>query len=78
MKNTAFNLLNLELNMSNDTNTWPELAENLYQRLTERGAEISYTYEDFEVDIPSSTGDASKSARWKMNGTLKITTQDRS
>ena len=63
--------------MSADTNTWPELAEALYQRLTERGAEIAYTYENFEVDIPSATGNASSAARWKMNGTLKITTQDR-
>jgi len=62
--------------MSTETHTWPELAEALYDKLTGRGAEISYTYEDFEVDVPSSTADGAKSAHWKLNGTMKITTRD--
>lgn len=57
-----------------DTNTWPELAIGLYDKLNERNAEIAYDFEDFEIAIPSSTrGDAEK-ASWKLNGTLKITT----
>ena len=38
-----------------DTTNWPELAIGLYDRLTGRQAEIAYAFEDFSVDIPSST-----------------------
>jgi len=63
--------------MTTETHTWPELAEALYERLTGHGTEISYTYEDFEIDVPSSTADNAKSAHWKLNGTLKITTSEK-
>ena len=62
--------------MSTETHTWPELAESLYDKLTGRGAEISYTYDNFEIDVPSGSGDNAKSAHWKLNGTMKITTRD--
>ena len=58
------------------TTTWPELAIGLYDKLTGRDAEISYQFEDFEVDVPSRAGDSSQSARWRMNGTLRVTTRD--
>ncbi|MEM1158294.1 MAG: hypothetical protein AAF649_00950 [Verrucomicrobiota bacterium] len=65
--------------MSNDshTNTWPELAIGLYDKLTGRNAEITYTFEDFEVLVPSGTGPDANHAQWKANGTLKISTRDR-
>lgn len=37
------------------THTWPELAEALYDKLTGRGAEITYTYDDFVVDVPQNS-----------------------
>lgn len=62
--------------MANETTTWPELAIGLYDKLTGRGAEITYEFENFEVDIPSSTANDAKTAHWKMNGKLKIRTTD--
>lgn len=59
-----------------ETRTWPELAIGLYDKLTGRGAEISYTFEDFEVHVPSSASKDAVHAKWKMNGTVKITTKD--
>jgi len=59
-----------------DTTTWPDLAIGLYDRLTGRGAEISYNFEDFELSIPSSASPDAEHARWKMNGTLRITTRN--
>lgn len=59
-----------------DTKTWPELAIGLYERLTERNAEIAYKFENFEVGIPSSTGDNAEHAHWKMSGAIRITTRD--
>jgi len=68
----------LEKDMSEHTGTtnWPELAIGLYDRLTGRQAEISYEFQNFSVDIPSSTSADAEHAHWKMNGTLRISTQD--
>ena len=59
-----------------DTRTWPELAIGLYDKLTGRGAEITYEFDDFELFVPSGTGDQAEHARWKMNGTIRIRTRD--
>ncbi len=59
-----------------DTKTWPDLAIGLYDRLTGRGAEITYEFEDFEVLIPSSAAPDATHAKWKMNGIIKIRTRD--
>jgi len=62
--------------MANETSTWPELAIGLYDKLTGRGAQITYEFENFELHVPSSTSDDAVSAKWKMNGTLKVRTTD--
>ena len=65
------------MNANATTTNWPELAIGLYDRLTGRGAEISYEMRDFELMVPSgATADATH-AKWVMNGTLTIRTQDR-
>jgi hypothetical protein len=64
------------MSQSSDTNTWPELAIGLYDKLTERNAEIVYQFENMEVGIPSSTSATAVQATWKLNGTLRITTRD--
>lgn len=62
--------------MKNETNNWPDLAIGLYERLTGRNAEITYKFEDFELHVPSSTSDDANHAKWKMNGTLKVSTSE--
>jgi hypothetical protein len=59
-----------------DTQTWPDLAIGLYDRLTGRDAEISYNFNDFELHIPSSTAANAEQARWKMNGAVRISTRN--
>jgi hypothetical protein len=60
-----------------DTKTWPELAIGLYDKLTGRDAEITYEFDDFELDVPSKVGDDPEHAHWKMNGTLRIRTEEK-
>ena len=60
-----------------ETTTWPELAIGLYDRLTGRGAEISYEFIDMEVDVPSKVGEDADHARWRLDGELRITTEER-
>ena len=59
-----------------ETRTWPDLAIGLYDKLTGRDAEIAYRFEDFQLEIPSSTSPDADHARWRMNGLLKITTRN--
>jgi hypothetical protein len=56
--------------------TWPDLAIDLYDKLTGRGAEISYEFHDLEIAVPSSASSAAATAPWKLKGLLKIRTRD--
>lgn len=58
------------------TQTWPELAIGLYDKLTGRGAQITYEFDDFQVDVPTQAGGSTEHARWRMNGTVRIRTSD--
>jgi hypothetical protein len=60
-----------------ETTTWPDLAIGLYDRLTGRGAEIIYEFEDMAVQVPSGTGDDADHAEWGLDGTVRITTRER-
>jgi len=62
--------------MSNDTQTWPDLAIGLYDKLTGRGAQISYEMEDLNVRVPSHVGENATYTSWTLNGTVRISTQD--
>ena len=65
-----------QLGADNQTKSWPELAIGLYDKLTGRGAEIAYEFDDFELLVPSGVGENVEHARWKMNGTVRIRTRD--
>lgn len=56
--------------------TWPELAINLYDKLTGRNAEITYDFDNLEVSVPSSTSESAQHATWKLNGIVKIRAKD--
>ena len=58
-----------------ETHTWPDLAVALYDKLTGRGAEITYHFDNLEVHVPASTSSDAAQARWKVHGALRISTQ---
>lgn len=62
--------------MTDETKNWPDLAIGLFERLTGRNAEIAYQFENFELHVPSSTSDNAEHAKWKMNGTLRVSTKE--
>ena len=64
------------MSTSTKPQTWPELAIGLYDKLTERSAEIAYQFNDLEVAIPASTDGDAATATWKVNGLLRITTSN--
>ncbi|WP_248896688.1 hypothetical protein [Haloplanus halobius] len=59
-----------------DVQTWPELAVGLYERLTGRGAEITYEFDDLEVRVPDRMGADADHARWRLDGTVRIRTRE--
>ena len=58
-----------------ETHTWPDLAVALYDKLTGRGAEITYHFDNLEVHVPAGTGAYTIIADWKVHGALRISTQ---
>ncbi len=56
--------------------TWPDLAIGLYDKLTGRGAEITYELQNLEISVPSSASPAAQHATWRVSGTVKIRTKD--
>jgi hypothetical protein len=58
------------------TTTWPDLAINLYDKLTGRNAEITYEFNNLEVSVPSSASESAQHATWKLNGIVKIRAKD--
>jgi hypothetical protein len=55
---------------------WAELIGELFDRLTGKGASVTYSFENFVVDIPRAVGPRGQelgSAKWTINGRLVIT-----
>ncbi len=44
---------------------------------TGKQAIISYRFDDMNIDVPHSTAPDSPAARWRINGTLSISTTDK-
>ena len=62
--------------MAAEAKTWPDMAIDLYDKLTGRHAEITYEFENMEIWVPSGTGDDVTHAKWKVNGILRIRSRD--
>jgi len=62
---------------SEETETWPELAIGLYERLTGRGAEITYEFDEMRIDVPDRIGDDASHAEWRLDGIVKIRARER-
>lgn len=59
------------------TQTWPDLAAGMFDKLTGRNAQITYQFEHLEVYVPQSTSEQgyTSSANWEINGAVKIRTK---
>jgi hypothetical protein len=66
---------------SASTTQWAELLGQLFDRLTGKGAVVSYRFRNLEIDIPRATGPQDQmlgSAKWVINGELVIKGQAQS
>ena len=62
--------------MADAPKTWPDFAIGLYDRLTGRGAAITYGFEDMRIEVPQAIGEDAPRATWRVNGKLVITTDE--
>ena len=65
---------NAETSISN----WSDVVKDIVDKLTGKDMEVTYDFENLEVDMPKATGPEGKelgSARWKINGKFIISTQ---
>ncbi len=62
--------------MAKDVLTWPELAVELYDKLTGKNAEITYEFHDLEIFVPAHHAEDAPLARWKVNGAVKISARE--
>lgn len=71
------------LNDVKDKNTetvsnWSDIVRDIVDKLTGKDMEVTYDFDNLEVDIPKATGPEGKelvSAKWKINGKFIISTQ---
>jgi hypothetical protein len=60
------------------TTQWAELFGQLFDKLTGKGALVSYKFRNLEIDIPRAAGPQDQtlgSAKWVINGELIIEAQ---
>lgn len=65
---------NAETSISN----WSDVLKDIVDKLTGKDMEVTYDFENLEVDMPKATGPEGKelgSAKWKINGKFIISTQ---
>jgi hypothetical protein len=59
---------------------WANLLTELFDRLTGKGTEVTYNFQNLEIDIPRATGPQGSdlgSAKWVINGRVAITAQSK-
>ena len=55
---------------------WAEVIGQLFDRLTGKGASVTYDFNDLVIDIPKAQGPGGRdmgSAKWTINGKILIT-----
>ena len=57
---------------------WAEIIGQLFDRLTGKGASVTYTFDNLIIDMPRATGPNGQdvgSAKWTVNGKIVITAE---
>lgn len=57
---------------------WAEIIGQLFDRLTGKGASVTYTFDNLTIDMPRATGPNGQemgSAKWTVNGKIVITAE---
>ena len=67
-----------EKNIQRSTSQWAEIIGQLFDRLTGKGASVTYTFDNLIIDLPRAQGPDGRdlvSAKWTVNGRVVITAE---
>ncbi len=62
--------------MEGQGSNFADIGKEMWSFLTGRHAAINYQFVDLNIEVPRSTGADAPRATWKLNGTLRITTEE--
>jgi hypothetical protein len=65
-------------NMQQSGSQWAEVIGQLFDRLTGKGASVTYNFENLIIDLPRAQGPGGRdmgSAKWTINGRIVITAE---
>ncbi len=63
-------------NGSDDIFDWTDLGMRMWNFLTGREAAINYEFHNMVVEVPRDTGSNAPRATWRVDGLLRVTTDD--
>ena len=78
VKQEASKVLDSDKNDDHSISNWSDVVKDIVDKLTGKDMEVTYDFENLEIEIPKATGPQGKelgSAKWKINGKLIISTQ---
>jgi hypothetical protein len=78
LKQDASKEVDEDKNAEHNVSTWSEIVRDIVDKLTGKDMEVTYDFENLQIDMPKATGPEGKeigSAKWKINGKFIISTQ---
>jgi hypothetical protein len=78
LKQDASKEVGEDKNAEHNVSTWSEIVKDIVDKLTGKDMEVTYDFENLQIDMPKATGPEGKeigSAKWKINGKFIISTQ---
>ena len=78
VKQEASKVLDRDKIDDHSISNWSDVVKDIVDKLTGKDMEVTYDFENLEIDIPKATGPEGKelgSAKWKINGKFIISTQ---
>jgi hypothetical protein len=63
-------------NGSDEIVDWTDLGMRMWNFLTGREAAINYEFRNMVVEVPRDTGSNAPRATWRVDGVLRVTTDD--
>jgi hypothetical protein len=79
LRNEASEAANyVEKKVEESGSQWADVLREVVDKLTGRNMEVTYNFQNFEIEIPKATGPGGKelgSAKWRLDGKFTLSTQ---
>jgi hypothetical protein len=79
LRNEASEAANyVEKKVEESGSQWADVLRDVVDKLTGKNMEVTYNFQNFEIEIPKATGPGGKelgSAKWRLDGKFTLSTQ---